>query len=136
MNMFFRKYYHYVPPCPRCGSHKTGRYVNVLMPNYGTEKIIAKCLKGGELIKITGDLSLPENNVYCEDCGAEWSTNIDTFLINKKQLEMQIKLRGITQKIYKDMKNYKKIKKKTDAKTKREEKKRKKEEKRKRRHGG
>ena len=25
--MFFKKRYHYVPPCPRCGSKKTGRFL-------------------------------------------------------------------------------------------------------------
>ncbi len=66
--------YYYVPPCPMCGSRRTGRYVieprNAQDARYTMEQSLAH----GELIRFCA--RDPFRNCYCEDCGYEWPANI------------------------------------------------------------
>lgn len=106
--------YHYIKPCPHCGSKKTGRYIFVLMNNFEPEKLIARSLKNGELVKIKTCFEEVPNtpNAYCEDCGAEWVEPVYLSFISKEKQNQEIKDRGITEKQFIRMKDYKKIRKK------------------------
>lgn len=63
--------YYYVPPCPICGSVRTGRYVrihSVVNDEYSNKM----SLKNGELTKFTNSVD-PDKQFFCSSCGAEWS---------------------------------------------------------------
>lgn len=85
--------YTYVPPCPRCGSVHTGRYISqaIMMGSLiDTEK---QALKKGELVRISGvPLSEMEVNLFCDDCGVEWMGKTTTLWLDKKEIE-EIKAR-------------------------------------------
>lgn len=90
--------YYYVPPCPRCGSRKTGRYVKT--PYSGAGYMKEHSLKNGELIRFC--LEEPIDNGFCASCGFEWPVRVETrFLPYQKIMEEQ-KVRG-TQDAYEEI---------------------------------
>ena len=121
MVSFFRKY-HYVPPCPRCGSLKTGRFCYVTNTAFGVEKLVADNLKNGELSKVElGFGDELEYKAYCEECGIRWMARIEELKLTEERVAKECKDRGISRDMYVKMRDFKKITKKE----KKEEKKRK-----------
>lgn len=75
--------YYYVPPCPHCGSRKTGRYVRE--PLYRPEYVKEDSLKHGEWIRFLD--SIPRDNVFCLSCGNEWPAKISLKLMTQKEIQ-------------------------------------------------
>jgi hypothetical protein len=116
-------HYHRVPPCPKCGSKKTGRFLYVSNTRSGVEKVIGDCMAKGELVQLVPSLeTVKYENAYCEDCGCEWHANIETFWLSKENIAKERYERGITKEKYK---NIKEIKSTTRQRLKEERKKRK-----------
>ena len=88
--------YNYVPPCPRCSSYKTGKFVKS-HGEFNDEYAIQKSLEAGELIKVVKEL--PSNNCYCANCGATWSYDIPVLMISYKKLIDQKEKRGTQVKL-------------------------------------
>ena len=88
------KMYYYVPPCPECGSRRTGRYLRKpYFPDAGAEKyMIRQCLENGELVKLVK--WVPQKNAYCEDCGHEWEQEIHTAMVSTEKIQEEIAARG------------------------------------------
>ena len=120
-------HYHRVPPCPKCGSKKTGRFLYVSNTSSGVEKIIGGCMAKGELVQLISGLDATKyENAYCDNCGCEWHANIETFWLSHDKIAKERYERGITKEKYK---NIKEIKSTTKARLKEERKKRKEEKK-------
>lgn len=83
--------YHYVPQCSRCGSWRTGYYFN---ENIIRKNPIKSALRHGEYAMPSIE-PLEIVNCYCGDCGIRWRGNIKIVILNQKQFEEQLKLRGI-----------------------------------------
>lgn len=92
MGIFKRPYY-YVPPCPRCQSRKTGRYVKNPVVKQDKGYIFEESLKNGEIVEET-DI-VPVENAFCCDCGYEWSCYIETIWLTPQEILKQKKARGI-----------------------------------------
>ena len=126
----FLKKYHYVPPCPRCGSLKTGRYICLADTYSGIERIIGRNYQKGELTKIIHGFDNYEMpNLYCEECGIEWRGRVEELPLTNSRIIEESKKRGITNQTCTDMLNYKKIVKQKKKEEKRAAKKQKKAEK-------
>ncbi len=70
LDKVIRKPYYYVPPCPECGSKKTGKII--LSHDADTDQyIVETALKNGELTTIQDEYPFG-NNLYCDDCGFTW----------------------------------------------------------------
>lgn len=109
----FKRRYHFVPYCPKCGSKKTGRYVYMSNSRLSIEKYIASCLAKGEIVKPISALdTTKQENAFCLDCGCEWNAIIDTIWFTPEQIEKHRTQRGISSKQYKDVINIKKTVKK------------------------
>lgn len=106
----FKKRYHYVPPCPRCNSSKTGYFITVSSFNlHNLDKIIFSHLANGELVQARySDNEMVYENAFCSDCGCEWYTNIDVFRLNDVEINNEKKKRGITNKDYTNLRNVRK----------------------------
>ncbi len=80
-----------VPKCPVCGSEHTGYYI----PYDENNKHIYTegYMHHGELVSIT---MLSGNNCFCQDCGAEWYSNLAPKYLNKKELNALKERKGIT----------------------------------------
>ena len=131
--MFFKKRYHYVPPCPRCGRKKTGRFLFMMNTYNGVEKAISDCMANGELVKIRTSFQSQYENAYCEDCGCEWNANIQDIPATEEQIRHQMDIRGITKESVESVKNIRKITKKSIKDKKKSEKAMKKQEKKEKR---
>lgn len=84
--------YVYVPPCPACNSCKTGRYVQ--SQKWGDDAWVQKeSLKHGEIVKVVS--VVPKYNLFCVDCGFEWSGNVSISLITQEQYEQEILSRSL-----------------------------------------
>lgn len=79
----FRHIYYYVPPCPRCGSRKTGRYIRAPFTGSGFTK--EESLKKGELIRFS--VEEPINNGFCVACGNEWPVRVKTKFLTYAQIQ-------------------------------------------------
>lgn len=79
-----------VPNCPKCGSSRTGQYLN-LGPN--PEREIAYSRRKGELIR--GWNGPRDRNLYCEDCGFEWLGVADKVKLTPEDLAALKKDKGI-----------------------------------------
>lgn len=89
----FKRPYYYVPPCPRCQSRKTGRYVKNPVVKQDKGYIFEESLKNGEIVEET-DI-VPVENAFCCDCGYEWSCYIETIWLTPQEILKQKKARGI-----------------------------------------
>lgn len=76
--------YYYVPPCPKCGSRRTGRYIR--QPRLLDDELytIRESLRNGELVRLAP--SVPDHNVYCEDCGYEWTAPVPLMLLTSREI--------------------------------------------------
>lgn len=89
----FKRPYYYVPPCPRCQSRKTGRYVKNPVVKQDKGYIFEESLKNGEIVEET-DI-VPVENAFCCDCGYEWSCYIETIWLTPQEILKQKRARGI-----------------------------------------
>lgn len=92
---FLKKKYVYVPPCPKCGSFKTGFYVLGINPN---QREIKRHLKNGEYIDFSFDVS--DTNCFCIDCGISWFTPLKIKYLDKQELEEEKKKREINENCF------------------------------------
>jgi hypothetical protein len=92
--------YHYVPPCPRCGSLRTGRFIT---GSYDSISEV-RALKKGELIqsKYTQD----SFTCFCDDCGISFPGQIKIMLLSSAELQEQKKLRCITEDLESGLQDY------------------------------
>ena len=60
--------YYYMPPCPRCGSEITGRYIQ--RPLVKADYMVLESLKNGEIVELRK--KVPDKNAFCKSCGFEW----------------------------------------------------------------
>lgn len=86
----WRYLYYYVPPCPQCGSRKTGRYVRTPLTGSGYMK--EESLKNGELIRFEAEE--PVNNGFCVSCGHEWPVHVETKFWSYARIHEEQLVRG------------------------------------------
>lgn len=79
-----------VPNCPKCGSSRTGQYLN-LGPSPEREIVYAR--RKGELIRDWNGSR--DRNLYCEDCGFEWAGIPEKLKLTKEDLIALKKNKGI-----------------------------------------
>ena len=75
--------YYYVPPCPKCNSVITGRYIkskNVADDTW----TIKEGLKNGEIIKAVPVVG--KNNCFCFECGHEWKDYVDGKILKSNEI--------------------------------------------------
>lgn len=90
-NLKIKHFYYYVPPCPKCGSRITGRYVKQPRKQDDAEYMQRESLKHGELIRFVP--SEPTKNCYCEECEYEWGHKVQMYLISKERMNEEIEVR-------------------------------------------
>ena len=101
---------HYnVPPCPECGSRKTGRYVRRPFFEKDALYMERESFRNGELIRMVD--RVPVKNAYCEDCGHEWAQQINLSFFNREEVEEEKRERDTTEKYLKTEEEYRKQKK-------------------------
>ena len=76
--------YYYVPPCPVCGSRKTGRYVRQPLTTGDMLYVERESLRNGELVRFA--VHIPEKNAYCDECGYEWGCSIRARLMPRERI--------------------------------------------------
>ena len=80
---------HETPPCKRCGSIATGRY---LISNDQEDGI--RYLQHGEYIRPCSEV--PMNNLFCTECGMEWTGPVKFRYMSRAELNDRKKIMGIT----------------------------------------
>ena len=99
---FKMKYpYKYIPPCPRCGSRCTGRYIREPLTESDIEYIEKQSLKHGEIVRFLRQE--PTENAFCVDCGYRWGCTAKTIYLTKDEINIEIEERG-TQEAYNELK--------------------------------
>ena len=99
---FKMKYpYKYIPPCPRCGSRCTGRYIKEPLTQSDMEYIELQSFKHGEIIRFLS--KEPVDNAFCVDCGYRWGCSARTIYLTKEEIALEIEERG-TEEAYKELK--------------------------------
>ena len=83
-------FYYDVPPCIRCGSYITCRYIKLHGDN-DVEWQIDESLRHGELVQALDEL--PEQNCFCAECGCEWIGDVKLRFISKAELQEEKKQR-------------------------------------------
>ncbi len=91
----FKPRYHFVPPCPRCGSYHTGRYVKTSDPK--VDKLYISKANKGELVKGVNPYIPLEYNAYCEECGSEWNAVIENRIRTPEMVLIEKQRRGISE---------------------------------------
>ena len=94
--------YYNIPPCPKCGSRRTGRYIRepsipLIEGRDSRDYTIKECLLHGELVRLAPHV--PLNNAYCEDCGYEWKQDVRVSIVPRSRIDEEIEARG-TMKAY------------------------------------
>lgn len=87
--------YTYVPPCPACGSPRTGRYVR--MTRLTEEYSQLEALRYGEIIQPAGDRKHLEGELFCVSCGNIWRGKAEKRRLSSLELARERDLRGTTQ---------------------------------------
>lgn len=100
-NFKMRYPYKYIPPCPKCGSRCTGRYIKEPITESDMEYIELQSLKHGEIIRFTP--KEPDDNAFCVDCGFRWGVTARTVYLTREELDAEIDARG-TEGAYKEIK--------------------------------
>lgn len=96
-NLFIKKKYHYVKPCPHCGSVKTGFIINNRdVYNFDVEKSKLLHLLCGELVEIHSFIQ-EEDMLFCSDCGLNWAGRPEIKRLTIEEIEKQKEARGITE---------------------------------------
>lgn len=82
--------YYYVPPCPNCGSRKTGYYIRS-NGDYQTRWSEIQAFKNGELVEAVP--IIPRENAFCIDCGYNWKELIDAKMMSLEFISNEIEAR-------------------------------------------
>ncbi len=90
-----RHIYYFIPPCPKCGSRRTGRYMR--KPYMSAGSIRKMNLNAGELVRF--EQEVPDRNLYCADCGHTWRGTAQFKFWPKDKIREEADVRG-TEKIY------------------------------------
>ena len=85
-----RKPYYYVPPCPKCKSPMTGKFVRELHSEYETDWRLKSSLKNGEIIA-PGTKNGKE--CFCLNCGHEWNDIVELKFWTIEKINEQKELR-------------------------------------------
>ena len=85
LRKYIKKPYYYVPPCPSCGSMKTGHYVKEV--NLDPSFAARESLKNGELAIPVREI--PYENVFCLDCGFSWHHTVSMRWMSLADIEEQ-----------------------------------------------
>lgn len=96
-NLFLKSRYMYVPPCPRCGSKKTGYIINsfdMIQQDLDTEKI--RRLLNGELVELNKFVS-DEKTLFCNECLIQWRGEPTVRYLTYEEVEKEKEERGITE---------------------------------------
>lgn len=114
LDLISRKYYHYVPPCPLCGSEVTGRYVKkpswfIIYEEYDMDYAAKEYLKAGELVRFVD--FRPEDRCFCAECGHTWEQHIEPGLYKKETIENEKRKRHIEEEYLKYRREHPKKKK-------------------------
>lgn len=86
------KAYYYVPDCPECGSHRTGRFFKDRL-TADTDWIINDALKNGELMEPAPEID-PEKQLFCLDCCHTWTEPVYMRLLSLNEIEEEKRRRG------------------------------------------
>ena len=89
-NKIIKKPYYYVPPCPCCGSHITGKFVK-MRGTYETDWMINEALRNGELIAPVPEVL--EHTAYCVECDHTWNAYIPMKMLTQEEIQQQKILR-------------------------------------------
>ena len=84
--------YYYVPPCPECGSHITGRYVRRPLTKADIRYVKNESLSHGEIIRMAD--KVPVVNAFCETCGHEWPEHVFARIVPGWMVEEEKTKRG------------------------------------------
>ncbi len=84
--------YTYVPPCPCCGSPKTGRFVKQKTFNKDNRYYMEETLKNGELIMLVPDVGV--DNAFCYDCEYTWHARIQNVWLTTNEIAQERIARG------------------------------------------
>ena len=84
--------YYYVPPCPECGSRKTGRYMRQPLTAGDMRYVEKESLRNGELVRFAW--RVPVKNAYCEECGCEWESTISASMVTRERIMEEQAVRG------------------------------------------
>ena len=96
-NLFIKKKYNYVKPCPRCGSVKTGFIINNRdVYNFDVEKSKLLHLLCGELVEIHSFIQ-EDDMLFCADCGINWAGRPEVKRLTIEEIEKEKEARGITE---------------------------------------
>lgn len=71
LRKLLRSPYYYVPPCPKCQSRITGRFMRRLTSSYETNWRIEESLKHGEIVANASDAK--DGQCFCVSCGYIWN---------------------------------------------------------------
>lgn len=82
---------HLTPQCPICKSARTG--FKIAYTGHDPGAIIARHMRRGELVS-PSPLSF-DNNLFCADCGVEWSGDIFTKRLSKEEITKLKAAKGI-----------------------------------------
>lgn len=91
MHFVPKRLYYRVPPCPECGSRKTGRYMKKPRSVEDMVYVQSQSLANGELIRFVP--REPIKNCYCEDCGYEWGHTVHGEWLPDSVIEAEIEAR-------------------------------------------
>lgn len=102
--------YHDTGECPRCGSLRTGRFIEKITKNETQTQL--KYLKKGELIRFRNEYTPKEYNCFCDDCESNWYEKIEVYSIDNEELQEILEEKEISgkesQEIDKINKNFRK----------------------------
>lgn len=85
-----KKPYYYVPACPNCGSHITGKFVR-MRGAHDTDWMINEALRNGELIAPVPEVL--EDTAYCVECDYTWKAEIQCLMMKQEEIDRQKILR-------------------------------------------
>lgn len=104
MQFIQRRLYYKVPPCPECGSRKTGRYVKKPRSMEDTIYTQSQSLMSGELIRFVP--REPIKNCYCEECGYEWGHTVHAELLPVTEIEEEMEVRDTKRRYFEFQERY------------------------------
>lgn len=88
MSKVFHKFYYYVPPCPKCNSKITGRFMKELPSAYDNDWRMRECLSNGEIIAAKKTLKGNEN-CFCVKCGHTYPAIVSLKFMSKYKIEQE-----------------------------------------------